>query len=42
METDFLQTFFDLVIQFIVTTLETQFSEIFTFLELLQSLGLFV
>jgi len=42
METDPLQSFFDLIIELVVATLQAQFSEFFGLLELLQSLGLFV
>ena len=42
METDPLQSFFDLVIELFVETLQAQFSEFFTLIELLQALGLFV
>jgi hypothetical protein len=42
METDFFQTFIDLIIELFVATLQAEFSEFFGLLEILQSLGLFV
>lgn len=40
--TDPLQILFDMIIELVVATLSIQFGELFTFIEILQSLGLFV